>query len=249
MPQKTLLQPTLDLVNQYLYLKFNGKTVRTPYFNNKRTRVRGALRVLVGKGSIIEIKEELKILSLREKVDLRNFSEEEITKFIINNNIGIDCSGLAYYILDTELKARGKKPLKKYLKFPHVTNPLRKLLIKLRPAENCDVKTLADNRNSIEINLKDIQPGDIIILLNAGLRHDYNHVMIITKIEHPTINYVHSFQYSEDGKYNHGVREEQIEIIDPNLPILKQHWKEEKMKEYIKTAEKITTKRLNVLQK
>jgi len=247
MSTKMLSQSTLKLINQYLNLKFNGKNVITPYFNNRRQKVHGALRVLVGKGSVEDIKEELKILSLREKIDLRNFSKEEITKFIVNNNIGIDCSGLAYYILDTELKAQEKKSLKKHLKFPDIKNPLRKLIIKLRPVENCGVKNLADDENSVEINLKGAEPGDMIFLLDAGARHDYNHVMLITEIDKNDIVYIHSFQYPTDGQYNHGVRQEKIKIINPEKNILEQNWQEEKMREYIKTAKKVMIKRLKTL--
>ncbi|HAT03242.1 MAG TPA: hypothetical protein DCS29_00485 [Candidatus Magasanikbacteria bacterium] len=244
---KQLSQPTLQLINQFLHLTFNGKRVRTPYFNNRRSGTRGALRVSIGKGNVNDIKEELKILSLREKIDLRELDEQTITEFIVDHKIGIDCSGLVYYILDEELKSQHKNHLKTYLKFPDAKNPLRKLLIKLRPVENCNVKTLAYEINSAEINLNNIQAGDMIIMMNAGARHDYNHVMVITHIDDTTIHYVHSFQYPEDGLYNHGVREETITIINTSKSITEQQWNCEEMKRYKDTAEKIQIRRIKAL--
>ncbi|PLX29044.1 hypothetical protein C0581_00210 [Candidatus Parcubacteria bacterium] len=242
-----LSAPTLDAIEQFLHLNFNGKKVPTPYFNNRRAGSRGALRVSVGKGTVKDIKEELKIMSLREKVDLRELNEEIITRFIVDHRLGIDCSGLVYYILDAELKAQNKKPLKKYLSFPHAKNPLRKLLTRLRPAENCNVKTLIHDANSLTIETKDIQPGDMIILMHAGPRKDYNHVMLVEKIENNIIHYVHSFQYPEDGQYNHGVRKETIVITDNTKPIAKQQWNCAEMNHYKDSAEHISIHRLKAL--
>ncbi|MBT3538908.1 hypothetical protein HOF40_00735 [Candidatus Parcubacteria bacterium] len=278
---KTLSQTTLDLIDQFLNLTFNGKKVSTPYFNNRRAGSRGALRVSVGKGSIEDIREELKILSLREKVDLRDLDEEIIKRFIVNHKIGIDCSGFVYYILDTELQAQNKGHLKKHLKFPHVKNPLRKLLTKLRPVENCSVKTLAHEMNSTKIELKNIQSGDMIMLMNTGPRKDYNHVMLVesvilnevkdlsyhensqqkeqegeeiqlkrdssSSLLRMTVTYVHSFQYPEDGKYNHGVRKETVVITDDSKSIVDQQWNCSEMNHYKDSAESISIHRLKAL--
>jgi len=259
-----LSQPAQDLIEQFLHLSVGDSTVHVPYFNNRRAGQRGALRVSVGKGDVADIKEELKIISLREKVDLRELGEEDITKFIVDHKLGIDCSGLVYYILDAELKYRGKGPLKKHISFPYA-HGLRKLLTKLRPVENCNVKTLAHEKNSTDVALQNITPGDMIILLNAGPRKDYNHVMLVESVismneaerdldmgldSSPkgfgmTINYVHSFQYPQDGLYNHGVRRERVHITSPDKPLVEQDWTEEKMAKYITTAEQILVRRLN----
>ena len=62
---------------------------------------------------------------MREKVDISKMDEDQLKKFAVEHNIGIDCSGLVYYILDAELKAKGKKPIRKYLhsvpQRPHCT--------------------------------------------------------------------------------------------------------------------------------
>ncbi|MFA6426909.1 MAG: hypothetical protein WCW16_00475 [Candidatus Magasanikbacteria bacterium] len=252
METKKLSQSTLELIYDFTHLTFGNNTVTTPYFNNRHMQVRGALRVNVGKGNPQEIKEELKILSLREKIDLREFTPEQITKFMVDNHIGVDCSGLAYYILDAELKAHGKGSLKKNLKFPFTKNPLRKLLTKLRPVENCGVSTLAHDTNGVSVDIEDVQPGDMIVLLNGGPRKDYNHVMTVQRTGNneqgtASVDYIHSFKYPSDGQYNHGVREESIEITHPNSSLLEQRWNEEKMREYAKSAEKIEIRRLKAM--
>jgi len=249
MTMDQLSPETLQLIGYFTHLKIGTNNVPVPYFNNRRVQVRGALRVNIGKGNPRDIKEELKILSLREKIDLREFSSEQISKFLVDHHIGIDCSGLAYYILDTELQARGYGTLKKNITFPFAKNPLRKLLAWLRPVENCGVSTLAHEVNSVLVELKDVQPGDMIVMLNAGPRKDYNHVAVILNVaKNPggseVITYVHSFKYPTDGLYNHGVREESIEIIKPNGPLTEQKWNEEKMSQYVKTAEKVEIRRL-----
>jgi len=222
---KSLSKQTQNLINSYLRLPFPNKDVSCPYFNNRRTGLRGGLRAIIGKGTPDDIIEEAKIISLREKIDLTKLSNDELKKFLIDNNLGVDCSALVYHVLDTELKTRKMKGLNKYLKYSQIKNPLRKLLVKFRPVESTGVKVFADEINSVKIKLTDIEPGDLIIMLNTGINHDRDHILLITNVS-SNINYIHSFQWTSDGKYNHGVREGQIEIIDPNKNLLEQKWLE-----------------------
>lgn len=182
MENKTLSQPALDIINHYLNLDIGGKKIQTPYFNNRRKNIRGALRVLIGKGNPEDIAEEATIFSLREKVDLKNLSVEDLKKYLIDHNLGIDCSGLVYHILDAELKAKNLGGLKKYIHRPWIKNPLRKLIAHLRSVENTGVSTFNNSANSEEINLKDIQPGDLIIMMGAGPKQDYNHILFVNRV-------------------------------------------------------------------
>lgn len=266
----SLSQPAIEIINSYLKLPFPNHNVTCPYFNNRRIKLRGGLRAVVGKGNPEDIVEETMIVSLREKVDLNKLSDAELKKFLVDNKIGIDCSGLAYHILDAEMKAHGKKSLHQVLKRPWFKNPIRKLLVKLRPIENTGVGTFNHEANSVEINLKDIQPGDMIIMMGAGPKHDYNHVLLAHSViarsdsdeaipmkdgiatpstssrarNDMVIHYTHSFQYPTDGLYNHGVRQESITITDLNKNILEQNWSEPQMREYAKTAKELKIKRL-----
>ncbi|MBI2437146.1 MAG: C40 family peptidase [Candidatus Magasanikbacteria bacterium] len=249
MISKTLSQPALDMIQKYLNLPFADKNVSCPYFNNRRSQVRGALRVLIGKGTPQDIADEAIIFSMKEKIDLEQLSDEELKKYLVDHNLGSDCSGFVYHVLNAELETTHKKSLRHILHFPHAKNIIRKLLIKLRPVENCGVSTLAHEKNSSKIELQNIQPGDLIIILNAGPQQDYNHVMIIKKIEYEhtlpkIIHYTHSFQYPRDGKYGHGIKQEKIEIIDVQKNLLEQNWNEGQMREYGKNAQSIKIQRL-----
>jgi len=232
MNSKVLSQPTFQVINNYLKLKIENKKIPCPYFNNKRNKVRAGLRVLIGKGSSEEIIEEIKLIAMREKIDLEKLSEDELKKFLVEHNIGIDCSGLVYYILDAELKALGKSALKNHIIFPHAKNPIRKLLTKLRPAENTNVKVLADNKNSKTIPLVEIEPGDIITMVGSKNIANPDHVLLIHRVKFENdkpkkIYYTHSLQWKTDGQYNHGVRQGTIEITDPEKNILNQNWTEQ----------------------
>lgn len=290
MSEKALSQPTLDLINKYLNLEIAGKKIQAPYFNNKRSKVRGGLRVLIGKGSPADLITETELLALREKIELKNLNEDQIKKFMVDHNLGIDCSGLAYYILDTEFKSKNKGSLSKYIKRPWIKNPLRKLIAKIRTVENTGVSTFNNEKNSKEIKLKDIQPGDMIIMMNTGKNNDIHHVLIVQSIlrrsenterredlsksinndlqkfdvihnsdtpKDPssssakatdslgmTIVYTHSFKYPEDGQYKHGIKQEKIEITNPNKSLLEQNWNESRMLEHARQAKELKIKRL-----
>jgi len=258
MNTKTLSQPALDLIEHYKNLHISDKKIQCPYFNNKRSKVRAALRVTVGKGSVCEIEEEATIIALREKVDLATLAEDHIKQFLVDHNIGIDCSGFTYYVLDADLQSRGKKSLKSYLSFPLIKNPIRKLVARMRPVENTGVTTLAHDKNSKVIALPDIQPGDMITMIAGSKVSNPNHVLVVIKVEYDenqqpkTIHYTHSYQWSSDGKYNHGVREGSIHITDRNKPLLGQQWTEQEKTEeenetlkQMKSAERVEIRRLH----
>lgn len=99
------------VLNDYFNLPFEGLSgVRCPYFNNARLKQRAQLRVLVGKGSPTEIV-EAKIVSVQYHAGLfdksghcclhNEHTREEVTsdqlrKFLVDNNIGIECSQFCY---------------------------------------------------------------------------------------------------------------------------------------------------------
>ena len=261
---KTLFKSAQDVIYNYLHLPFSGHDINCPYFNNERARAHAGLRALIGKGSVEDIIEETQIIARRDKINLSVLTNEQLKQFLVNNNIGLDCSALVYYVLDAELQARGLGPLKKWLKFPFAKNPLRKLLAQLRPVENVGVNTFAHDSNSHAVSLSEIQPGDIIILLNTGQQHNLNHILLVHEVNDLTVpsfskeglggvHYTHSFKWRTEGKYNHGVRQGIITIIDPTKPLVNQIWEEQGKRgeengtlEKAKLAERILVRRLNV---
>src|SRR3989344_7608981 len=110
---KTLSKEALEVLKAY-----EG----VPYYNNAHKKVRLGLRALIGKGTPEEVSDEALLYSLREKVDLKTLTPELRKKFLIEHNIGIDCSGLAYHVLDAENKARDKGSLAGHLHYPYANS-------------------------------------------------------------------------------------------------------------------------------
>lgn len=252
----TVVQKTIE---SFTKLTIGNVTIPCLYFNNKRQQVRAGLRVSIGKGSPKEIREEVKILAQKEGLNLKTMDEDMVRMFLKKHNIGIDCSAFAYYVLDALLRDTKETPLKKALSFPYAKSPLRKLLVRLRSVENTNVLTLAHEKNSTEVPLQDVKPGDMITILEGGEQTDWYHVMIVTDVtsekDTPTaITYTHSYQWSTDGQYNHGVRTGTIEISNVHEPLLAQTWTElgktgteNETFRRAQSANQVTLRRLNTL--
>lgn len=230
MESKTLSPQALQVIENYLHLPFQSRSISCPYFNNKRHGVRGALRVTIGKGTPEEIVDEAMLFGLREKTDLKNLSDEELKHFLVDHNLGIDCSGLAYYILDAQYYSIHKKNLKKYIHF-ETGNPLRKLITLLRPAENTGALTFANDKNSKVVSLSDVKPGDFVAILYSGREKNFHHMVTIHQVDYENgkpavLHYTHTLDWRVDGKYNHGVKQGRIEIVDLSRPVLEQKWVE-----------------------
>lgn len=260
MPTKTISPQALQIINDYSHLPIDGHDISVPYFNNQRSKVRAGLRALIGKGSVEDIIEEAKIISLRDKINLEKISDESLKKFLVDNNIGIDCSALVYYTINAEFSSQNKKPLQKLIKFSFAKNPFRKLLAKLRPVENAGVNTLIHEDNSHEVELKNVQPGDMIIMIATGIQHNLNHVLLVHQVDYNEqnipvkISYSHSFKWTSDGKYGTGIKQGTIEINDPGINLMDQKWTEnskigEENETFIhaKMARELMIKRLKLL--
>ncbi len=235
------------IIEQYLRLPFphpspdlselrraGGRNISCPYFNNRRARVRGALRVTIGKGTPKDIVEEAMIFALKEKVDLKHLTDTELKQFLVDHHLGADCSGLVYHILDAELREKKNKSLASALHFPHATTVIRKILTRLRPAENTSVATLAHEHNSFSVPFQTIQSGDLIILQGFGPTHDRDHVLFVHTVEPGAnsqelgmIGYTHALAWVSDGIHTHGVRQGVIEILDLKKSLTDQYWTEQ----------------------
>lgn len=231
MNTKTLSNRALSVVDNYLHFKFGSAVSPVPYFNNKTVRARAALRVEIGKGSPQEIFDETQTVTVKEHIPAANLADESLKKLLTDNNLGIDCSAFAYYVLNAENEDRGKGSLDKHISFVKCAGVIGKLRCALRPIENCDVATLADEKNSSVIELKNVQPGDMITLLGTTDAYDRDHILIIHQVEYQNfipikIHYSHAVAYPEDGVYGTGVRQGEIEILDPSKPLLEAHWVE-----------------------
>lgn len=203
--------------------------VRVPYYNNRRHKVRAALRAFIGKGSPTDIAEEVELFGLREKVSLNAMTPEQIRAFMIDRGLGIECSGFAYYILDAESTARGKGNIQSHRILPGASF-FRKIIAWLRPVENMSVAYFADPLNSKEIEIADVKPGDIITMRVSKETNYEDHILVVSEIlkENGTvknIHYVHAIAWPEDGKYGHGVSEGTISV-DGLKKLLDMRWEE-----------------------
>lgn len=226
--------------------------VSVPYFNNRRRAMAIGLRGAVGKGTPDEIAEEIEINAQRSRFPLEALCSSldiqsgvpAIKRFMVDRDIGIDCSGLVYHLLNSETRQRSGKDLsrelesvandKSFLHYIHLDKIYSALRFLMRPAENTDVRVLANSKNSKVIPLDEVAPGDFITILNKESQR--NHVIFIHRVDYNpspdaiiphTIHYTHSINWPSDGKYNHGVRQGTIQITDLAAPISAQTWTEQ----------------------
>lgn len=225
-----------NVIDRYLALPFGSKP-SCPYFNNRRRKSKSALRVLRGKGTPEEIAEEATIDALHARIDVSSLSTDTLKNFLVENGLGVDCSGFAYHVLNAFAEEKTGKSLKKFVT-SNRKGFLGKLAARLRPAENFGVSSFAHERNSIEIEASEAKPGDIIVFLGTGKDGLYNHMVVITSVERlrdtsatsadTRITYAHSYAWPSDGTAGHGVREGDIIIHgkgDKN-DLLQGTWKE-----------------------
>ena len=239
----SLSPSALKTIHDYLNLPFVGVDgVRCPYFNNARLRQRGQLKALIGKGTPQEIIEEAKIISVQYRKDIfdkngvfnahiehpaEHEQAECIRQFLVDNNLGVDCSGFVTNVLQKHLlEARGLNLVKK-LFIISKKNFLRWLISRLRPVEQIGVNVYANDKNTDTINkLGEIQPADLIVMLKTGPNKNHDHILLVTEVRKNQIKYASARAWSSDGKYGHGVFEGEINITNPENGLLEQTWEE-----------------------
>ena len=230
MNTKTLTQRALNVIDQYLHFKIGNAVCSIPYFNNKTTRTRGGLRVAIGKGSPKEIFEEVQDIVIKNHISINALTNDSLKRLLADNNIGIDCSAFVYYVLNAESEERKKGHLDKHLSFTNCHGILGRIRCSLRPIENCNVATFANDKNSRSIPIKEIEPGDIITMKSEENNRD--HILVIHQIEYQnfipaTIHYSHAIAYPEDSPYGSGIYQGEIQIISPDKYITEQRWIED----------------------
>lgn len=215
------------IITDYLNLPFPIQGVRCPYFNNAKLRQRGQLKVLIGKGAPQEILEEAHIIATQYKQDIFSFTDpEQIRKFLIENNLGVDCSGFITNVLKEEFAALGTDLTKRIFITPK-TNILRWLISRLRPVEQISVQVYANDKNTEVIyNLSEIKAGDLIVMLKTGPNKNHDHILLVTETNGNIIHYAHARAWSSEGRYGHGVASGTITITEPDKSILYQTWEE-----------------------
>lgn len=206
------------------YLSLPNLGVVCPYYNNSRSGMRLGMRALTGKGTAQEIVDEATLYSLREKVDLKNLADKDKSRFLVDHRLGVDCSAMAYYILDAESQSRGKGAISSHMFFPLANSALSRLrrFIANRYVENAGTRTFAHEHNSHEVKPRDVAPGDFFVRINPTGR---NHIMIVTTVNDSVISIAQSEARDEEGRYDHGVRVETVTRDHlPDLPLRRLNW-------------------------
>ncbi|MCX6715936.1 MAG: hypothetical protein NT077_02885 [Candidatus Taylorbacteria bacterium] len=232
MNTKILSSQALKVIDDYMHFHVGNAVSSVPYFNNKTARARMTLRARVGKGSPKDILEELESVIVKHHIVADTLADESLKKLLVENNLGVDCSAFAYYVLDAENRERGQGHLNRRILFMNNFNPIGKMKCYLRPVENCDVKTFGSDNNSRVIPLKNVQPGDIITMLEGPDASDRNHILVVHEVEYDngipkSVFYSHAIAYPEEGLYGNGIKQGKIEITYPDQELTKQIWTED----------------------
>jgi hypothetical protein len=163
----------------------------------------------------------------RESGDPDNSPQQSIRLFLIDNDLGVECSGFVTQILRAHFLENANFDLARKFYKISARRLLRYFIAKLRPVENISVRVWADDRNTEKLrDWKQAAAGDIIVILEKKLPAVRNHIILITARDGQIIKYAHARAWSSEGRYNHGVSEGEIKIIAPDKGILEQEWRE-----------------------
>lgn len=231
MNTKTLSNHALSIIDQYLHFKAGTAICSVPYFNNRTIKARAALAVNAGKGSPKEIFEEVESLVVKAHTTIDALNADSLKQLLTENNIGIDCSGFAYYVLNAESQETGRGSIDKHISFVQASGFMRKIIASLNPVKNVGVITFADDKNSRAITLKETIPGAMITMVDDADESERDHILVIHQVEYQNfipykIHYSHAVAYPEDGIYGTGIKQGMIEITDINKSITDQSWAE-----------------------
>ncbi len=229
MTTQTLSPSALSVIDQYLHFQIGASVCSVPYFNNKTAHQRMALGARIGKGSPKDILDEVQSIIVKDRISANLLEDKTLKKILTDNNIGIDCSGFAYFVLNEASREAGKESIGMHISFVDAHGFFGKIRSKLRPVENCNVATFAHEKNSRLISMKDeaVMPGDIITMTDDSNERD--HILIIHEVDSERsrpvkLYYSHAIAYPEDGVYGTGIKQGVIEITDPNKSIAEQRW-------------------------
>lgn len=196
------LEKLLDRAYHQFELDFYGKKVWVPYrinvpFQSDPRRY--------GKWSPEKIRTDTIEIAKEAKFDLEKASEEEISQFMRQEKLGLDCSGFVYQMLDIVL------PKLKIGTMAQIGFPKSSLTNVQLLTEGKFARRIADLEQKI-------QPGDLI---RFAPRDDGRwHILLVLRNDGKTITYGHSSAYNVPG----GVGIGQIEInSDKSIGMI--HWR------------------------
>lgn len=162
----------LNKAYQQFILSLGKKKILAPYRINIPYQ---SDRRKYGKSNPKELAKNTIEIALEQNFDLEKASVEEIRKFMVDNQLGIDCSGFVYHLLDNLLKQTNKGSMEK-IGFPK--------------ASKTNVALLTSEEFSLPVaDFALAKPGDLIKL---NSQEEIPHILIVLSVKNGTITYAHS---------------------------------------------------------
>lgn len=218
------------LAKEYIDFEVMGKKVvmpycivDVPYDRSKHPMGRtDKFHNYAGKGTPQQIYKVLIKTAKRKTFNLQRAKPEEITQFMIDNGIGIDCSGFVYNILNAYLQQEKHTSLAKYIyRYPGILGKLENFLLRKNRIRRSSATTLTSELNTIKIEkTKDIRPGDMIRLTHADWPG--KHIAIIVEVHDDYIIYAMASEYMKIR----GAHSGKIKILNKNKGLEDQNWLE-----------------------
>lgn len=206
----TYKSPAIEnLLSQYLHSNIGGKVIRCPYWEDKiDKKIYGPFGGKGKPGQIIQVTIEL---AQKQNFDFQKSTPIEIEDFMKKNRIGVDCSGLAYWLLDALDREKGGNGLEDDI-----------LGVKGKFLTRASVEMLTNDEISTPIKtISEVVIGDMI-RLRAG-----KHMAIVIRIKRAEgkikeLIYAHSSKLTE----TRGVHVDRILVKDPQKGLADQTWME-----------------------
>lgn len=226
MRKETLPKEVQEYIDRYEHLKIAGQDIVVPYYIN----LRGFLTDPVhgGKGT----PEEIEAAANKLTAGMKNLGVEDIRTIMMENSIGLDCSGLIYHVLNHWLNQLGKGDLKDYLP-RHSVWGIRKFLSRsLKPQSSVSADMLTSQPISKQVSVSEVHPGDLI--RSRGGKH----ILLVTEVVYdnnvPTkIKFVNSTTYYK----RNGLRYGEI-TLDDKFDLGSAHWNDNDISEPVNYAYK-----------
>lgn len=160
-----------------------------------------------GKFNPYKLARDTKQIALEQRVNLENLSAKEIRQFMIKNQLGVDCSGFAYQMLNFLLnKLKLGNMIKNGFPKPSSTN----------------VRILASNKFTVPIKkVSDTMAGDLVTFNRGAAK--LAHVLLILDHSGQEITYAHSTGAAKDS----GVQMGKIKITNPQQSLKYQQWNDD----------------------
>jgi len=209
--------------DEYVNFQVAGKTVKIPYILGFG---RWQFWNTSGKGSPEMIRKALLIETEFHDVNLEKADIFEIYDFMRAHRIGIDCSGLAYHVLDAYVRERLSKPLSTFLiRYPGIIGKIERILLSYKRFRRISAKTLTSPLNTTEVYaVKNMQIADLV-----RISRERDHVLVISRItrdENDTITQIEYVHSSSVNTRMRGPHYGKIQIQDQNKGLEAQEWLE-----------------------